>query len=492
MKKILTIILDGLGFRNDLEGKLVPTVNIPTFNDLWDNYPKSTLIASGEKIGLAKGQCSNSKIGHMTIGAGRVIKQKKVLVDEFFQNTNLEDKNVIKLLKQKNKDVHIMGILSEDTKEANIEHFSKMFKFLVDNEFKSIHFHLIIDANNKKNAMKLINVIKSDIKTYGVGDIATVCGRFYALAGEQDYDRLKVYYDLVTSGEGIHTLNIANAVVSAEENISNDEFLKPIIASNNTIKDGDAVIWMNYKATNSKGILDALVNNKEFDKFIVNKDLELEVFTFFSIDKKIKTNTLIGQLQIKNALGLYLSELDFTQARIAESVKFLETTCFFDGGFDGRISKCDKINVPSLSVEEFQSKPEMSAMEVTKKAIQAMNADYDFILVDYANLDIVGLLKEKSVLNAASYIIDACLKMLLEKAEDNFYKVIILGDYDNLKINGELKQGEEMLVPFLIKDEKINIKDGGSLVNVAPSILDYMDIAIPIEMENVESLIEFE
>lgn len=496
MKKILTIILDGFGLRDEEKGNAVKEANMNNFNELWRKYPHTKLMASEEAVGLNKGQAGNSEVGHMTIGAGRLLKQNEILVNEFLENPDLENTNVKKLLELKEKDVHIMGLCSDGNIHAGVDDFLAMFNFLVDNDFKKIHFHLITDGRDTgiHDAYKYIDMIKKAIVKRKVGDIATVCGRYYAMDRDENWDRTKMYYDLVTKGVGKASINVEKSINLSYENNVTDEFIKPIVCSKSMIKNGDALIWMNYRADRSKQIISTFVNSDSFDKFSVNNMKDLTVFSFLPIDKKIKTITLIEPQDIKNPLGLYLSELDFTQARIAESEKYAHVTYFFDGGYEGKIEKCDKFHIPSPEVATYDLKPEMSCVEVTKKVVAAMNADYDFILVNFANPDMVGHTGDFDAATKACMAVDICLGKIIEKAEDNFYKVIILADHGNADtmINPDgtpCTTHTTELVPFIICDNKIKLKDGGSLVNVAPTILDYMDIAIPKEMENTESLL---
>ena len=496
MKKILTIILDGFGYKEEERGNAIRKANMSNFNSLWNKYPHSLLGASEEYVGLAKGQAGNSEVGHMTIGAGRLLKQNEILVNDFFENPDMENKNVIKLLENKDKDVHIMGLCSDGNIHAGVDDFLSMFAFLVNNGFTKIHFHLITDGRDTsiKSSYKYIKMIKDAIKKHKCGDIATVAGRYYAMDRDENWDRTKAYYDLVISGKGLSSLDIEKSIKSSYEKGITDEFIKPIVCNNNLIKNGDIVMWMNYRADRAKQILSSIVNWSTFDNFSTANMKDTLVFSLLPIDKKIKTYNLIEPLTVKNSLGLYLSELDFTQARIAESEKFPHVTYFFDGGIDGKIKGCDKFHIASPSVATYDLKPEMSCVDVTKRVIMSMNNDYDFILVNFANPDMVGHTGNMESTTKACMAIDLCLGKIIEKAADNFYKVIILADHGNadtmINEDGSIcTTHTTSLVPFIISDDKIRLKDTGSLVNVAPTILDYMDIAIPKEMENTESLI---
>ena len=497
MKKILTIIFDGFGIRDEEKGNAVKAANMQNFDNLWKNYPHALLDASEEAVGLNVGQPGNSEVGHMTIGAGRILKQPEILVNEFLENPDLDDKNVSKLLSLKDKDIHIMGLCSDGNIHAGVDDFINMYKFLVNNGFTKIHFHIITDGRDTKvnEAFKYIKMVQDEItKNNNVGEIASVCGRYYAMDRDENWARTKVYYDLVVNGVGVNALDVQKSINNSYEKNITDEFIKPIKTSNSLVKNGDVLIWMNYRADRSKQILSTLVNFDTFDAFLVKDMSDLTVFSFFEIDKKIKTNTLVKKIEIKHPLGLYLSELDFTQARIAESEKYAHVTYFFDGGYDGKIEKCDKFHIASPAVATYDLKPEMSCVEVTKKVISAMNSDYDFILVNFANPDMVGHTGNMEAATKACMAIDLCLGKILERADDNFYKVILLADHGNadtmINSDGSIcTTHTTSKVPFIIVDNKIKLKESGSLVNVAPTILDYMDIAIPEEMKETDSLL---
>ncbi len=496
MKKILTIILDGFGYREEEKGNAILAAHMKTFTELWNKYPHALLEASEEAVGLSKGQAGNSEVGHMTIGAGRLLKQSEMLVNDFLKEPDMENANVIKLLENKDKDIHIMGLCSDGNIHAGVDDFLSMYKFLIDNGFTKIHFHLITDGRDTgvHDAMKYINMIKDIIIEYGVGDVVSICGRYYAMDRDENWDRTKAYYDLVVGGKGLSSINIEKSINSSYEKGITDEFIKPIICSKNTIKNGDIIMWMNYRADRAKQILSSIVNWSTFEGFSTENMKDTLVFSFLPVDKKIKTYNLIEPVVVKNSLGLYLSELDFTQARIAESEKFPHVTYFFDGGVDGKIKGCDKFHIPSPNVATYDLKPEMSCVEVTKRVILSMNNDYDFILVNFANPDMVGHTGNMDAATKACMAVDMCLNKIMEKAEDNFYKVVILADHGNADImindDGSIcTTHTTSVIPFILCDEKVKLQKTGSLVNVAPTILDYMDIAIPKEMEGTESLI---
>ncbi len=497
MKKILTIILDGFGLRDEEYGNAIKKANMQTFQTLWNEYPHSILSASEEPVGLHKGQFGNSETGHSTIGAGRLLKQNETLVDEFLTSNVLDNPIFQKLLQNKTKDIHIMGLCSDGNVHAGIDDFINMYLLLIKNGFTKIHFHLITDGRDTSvhSSLNYLNQIQTLISEHQIGDIATICGRYYAMDRDKHYDRTLKYYDLVTKGYGIETTNISGIINKMYEKNITDEFINPILVNRKgLIKNGDALIWMNYRADRAKQILRTFVD-PEFKEFNTYDMHNLEVYSFLPIDKEIPTNNFIPEPVITNPLGIYLSKLDLTQARIAETEKYPHVTYFFDGGFLGKIPKCNTFHIPSPHVATYDLKPEMSAVEVTKKTIECMMQDYDFILVNFANPDMVGHTGNFDATVSACMAVDICLKKIIEKADENFYKVIILADHGNADImldaNGNKVTTHTLSkVPFILLDKQVKLKENGDLTMVAPTILEYMDIAIPEEMKETDILLK--
>lgn len=497
MKKVLTIILDGFGYREDEKGNAIKQAGMEHFNKIWNEYPHTLLEASSTSVGLHEGEFGNSETGHQTIGAGRLIKQNETLVDEFLEGDVLDNENFQKLLSSKDKNVHLMGLCSDGAVHSNIKQFIKLYRLLIKNEFKNIFFHLITDGRDTDvhSAYKYINIIEEEIKKYKIGKIATICGRYYAMDRDKHYDRTKKYYDLVTRGIGINSNSIENTINKLYEKEITDEFLLPIYLNNGgTIKNGDVLIWLNYRADRAKQIISSFVND-DYDKFSTINNSDLEVYSFLPIDNEIPTYNFIKEKEITNPLGVYLSKLGLTQARIAETEKFAHVTYFFDGGYTGKLPKCNQFLIPSPSVPTYDLKPEMSAVGITKKAIECMMQDYDFILINFANADMVGHTGNMDSTIKACIAIDLCLNKILEVAEENFYKVIITADHGNADImvdenNNIVTTHTTSKVPFIIVDKDVELKDKGDLTMIAPTILEYMDIAIPDEMKDTEILLK--
>lgn len=497
MKKILTIILDGYGYREEEHGNAIKLAHPENFETLWRKYPHALLDASEEKIGLEKGQFGNSEVGHLTIGAGRKIKQPIEQMKEYLTEKMDTDEKYIEMIDkivEENKKVHLMGLYSNGKVHSDLDLIIKMYHKLIEKGIKKIYFHIITDGRDTKPTISktFIKEIEAEIEKTGIGKIATICGRYYAMDRDNKWERTQKYYDLVTRGMGISSINYENTIDALYQRGITDEFLEPMIISlDGVIKNDDILLWMNFRTDRAKQIVSAFVNeNLENMK---TYHIFPEVYTFPIIDKTIKTKNFLEENLIENPLGLYLSKLGLTQARVAETEKYAHVTYFFDGEYNGAIEGANKYLIPSPKVATYDLKPELNAVEVTKKTIACMEKDIDFILVNYANPDLVGHTGNLEAAVKAIFAVDLCLGKLIEKAEENFYKVIILADHGNADImideeNNPVTTHTLSKVPFIIIDDKIKLKEKGDLTMVAPTILKYMDIACPKEMRDTEDL----
>ncbi len=499
MKKILAVILDGFGYREEKHGNAIIEAQPETIINIWKKYPHALLDASEQAVGLLPGQFGNSEVGHMTIGAGRKVLQDIERITNFldheYENNDLFT-SMLKEIKEQNKTVHLIGLFSNGKVHSSMDHFLKLFDILVKNDVKKINFHLITDGRDTKTteAYSFISELETKIKEYQVGKIVSLCGRYYAMDRDNKIDRTSKYYDLLTKGYGERITNIPDTLnILYQKNIT-DEFIPPLsLSSTDYIKDGDIMIWMNYRTDRAKQILDPLVN-ENYPNFPTVKLTNTKVYTFVPIDKKIPTLCFLPPRIIENPLGIYLSKLGLTQARVAETEKYAHVTYFFDGEYDGPIENCNKYLVPSLKIKTYDLDPRMSAVEVTKKVIACMQKDTDFILVNFANPDMVGHTGNFEAAVKAVMTVDICLNKLLEEAENNFYKVIVTADHGNVDImlddeNNIVTTHTLSKVPFILLDKKVKLKETGDLTNIAPTILEYMDISIPKEMKESESLI---
>ncbi len=498
MKKILTIILDGFGYREEVHGNAIKQAVMPNYDKLWDNYPHTILKASEQSVGLPEGQFGNSEVCHTIIGAGKILRQKQLIAteelakDTFISNDAFVD--MVEYVKEKGCALHIMGLLSDGGVHSQMAHTIKMLEHLKNQGIKEVYFHIITDGRDTgtHDAKKFIIALNEAIKKNSLGAVATICGRYYAMDRDTNYNRTQVYYDLITKGKGNKPLDLDKAInVCYEKNVT-DEFLPPILINpKGLIKSDDALLWMNYRTDRAKQILTSLTdrNFKEFPICITN----LHLYTLFIMDKNIPAKVFFEEETSKNPLGIYLSKLGLTQARISETEKFNHVTKFFDGEYTGPIEGCDKFLIPSPKVATYDLKPEMSAIEVTKKTVACLEKDYDFILLNYANPDMVGHTGKLDAAIKALQIMDECLGKVIEAAEENFYTIFLLSDHGNCDImldDNEVPVTTHTInpVPFIVTDKKVKLRDNGNLSNVAPTILKYMDIALPNEMKETKDL----
>lgn len=502
MKKIITVILDGVGIREENHGNAVKQASMTNFVKLWNEYPHALLKASQRAVGLRKGQFGNSEVGHLTIGAGRLIKQKITVIDELFANNrinnNMAFQDMIEYTKDNEKRIHLMLLASDGGVHSELEFLFNALESLKSNDVKDVVIHLISDGRDTEpmSAFKYVKEVEDYIKKIGLGKIADICGRYYAMDRDKNYTRTKLYYDLITKEKGLLVTNLKEVLNTCYEKKVTDEFIPPLIINKGYgIKNGEVIWWLNYRNDRAKQILKAL-KDPSFSEFPTVNMVDTKLYSFYKVDNKVPSINLLDEFVVENPLGEYLANLGLTQARIAETEKYAHVTYFFDGGKELKLENCDRYLIASPKVATYDLKPEMSAVDITKKAIKCMENDYDFILVNYANGDMVGHTGVMDATIKALEAVDVCLGKLYEAAEENFYTMVILADHGNADVmldddNHPVTTHSLSSVPFIITDKKLSLSNG-NLTMVAPTILKYMDIAIPKEMKETEILIDEE
>lgn len=500
MKKVCMVILDGYGYSDNPYGNAVKMAPPTHFEELWNKYPHTLLSASEEAVGLEPGQFGNSEVGHMTIGAGRMIKQSITLIREFLKgdvDLNDEFMNMIESLQGSSKTLHVVGLLSDGKVHSSFDHYLSLLDVLKKYDIKNVLFHVISDGRDTDTKALYTYILKLEdkMKETGVGHIASICGRYYAMDRDKNAERTKKYYDLLVNGFGLPIENISLTIQACYNKNITDEFLPPMKTKYfESILNEDIVLWMNYRTDRAKQIIGSFAQ-KDFDLFPVKTDYHPIVYSFLTIDPKIKSISFLERDKISNPLGVYLANLGLSQARIAETEKYAHVTYFFDGESNGTLEGCQKFLIPSPKVATYDLQPEMNAVEVTKKVVACMEKDYDFILVNYANPDMVGHTGNLDAAVKACITVDFCLNILRENAEENFYTLVVLADHGNadqmLDESGNVVTTHTTSkVPFIITDSKVKLKDSGDLTNVSPTVLDYMEIALPKEMRDTSSLLE--
>ena len=499
MKKILMIILDGFGIRENEHGNAIKLANMEYFNSLFEKYPHSLLEASGEYVGLPEGQFGNSEVCHEVIGLGKKIKQKiTVINEEIFTKRILQNEefnNLIETTKKNKSTLHLMGLTSDGGVHSHIGYVLKLIPLLKEKGIKRIVFHAITDGRDTyiKSGVKYIKEVDNLLKEEKLGYVGTICGRYYAMDRDNKWERTKKYYDLVIKNKGFRVNDYELAINNCYQKNITDEFLPPLVVQEDcNIKASDTLLWFNFRPDRARQILTCLTNS-EFNEF--QTDYQVETWNMFEVNDVSNIHTLFDiQRSDIYPIGKYFSDLKLTQARIAETEKYSHVTYFFNAELSKKFPLCDNYLVESPKVATYDMTPLMSATDVTRKVKLAINKNYDFILVNYANPDMLGHTGNLNATIESLKGIDKLLEYIVNYSIDNFYKVFILSDHGNC--DEMLTDNDEMItthslskVPFIITDENIKLKKNGDLTNIAPTLLDYMDIAVPKEMEDAKSLI---
>lgn len=498
MKKILTIILDGFGMREDIYGNAIKNAGMNNFINIWNKYPHSLLKASGEEIGLQDKQFSSSEFGHKLLGAGRMIKDNLSIVRDNLKSNKQKNNEVfnklINRLKDTDGDLHLITLLSDGGISSHIDNIYMIEKILEEKKLNTkIYIHAIADGKDsgKFTINKYIDELEEKINDNT--KLSTVCGRYYALDTTKDYNRTKLYYDLIVYSKGVDAPNINKVIELCYSKKMTDEYIAPLkTVDYKAIEQNDTVLFLNLNSRPYKQLFESLCE-KKYKKFYTSS-IDYEVFTLFPIDKELNENYIFDEETIKTTLGEYLSILGLSQARIGESAKKDSLTKYFDGERKIKIDNCDLYIADSKFDVTIDKKPEMNALTIAKTAITCMEKDYDFVIVNFANADEIGHTGNYQATINGLQAIDICLGKMIECADENFYKVVIVGSHGNAdtiidRDNNIITQNTLSPVPFIIMDKKIKLKNG-KITDFAPTLLKYMDIAIPKEMKKEEILIE--
>lgn len=497
MKKIMLIILDGFGINASEQGNAIKSANTPIFNKLTSAFPCAELVASGEEVGLPKNQMGNSEVGHMTIGCGKAIKQpltiinEKIKSKEFFSNETLIE--VMNHVKENNSKLHIVGLLSNGGVHSSANHFYATLALAKLQKVKNVCFHFITDGRDTlpTSGLNFLKEFMEKAKKLNVGTISTISGRYFSMDRDNNLERTKKAYDAMVYGIGNEFRDYETCMNEHYKRNITDEFINPsIINRNQTISDKDGVIFINFRPERMTQLIDALIspNYKGFKTKPLN---EVKMASIFEIHKKISYAYKLEK--IETTFGKYIDGLEYKQARIAETEKYAHVTYFFDGGEDFTSPNCDKFLIPSPNVATYDLKPEMSLGEVTETTLKVLEEDYDFILVNFANPDMVGHTGNFKATVDAVEICDFCLGKIYEKANEYFYDVIITADHGNAetmidKHGNIVTSHTNNKVPFILCNTEYKIKNEGTLKDIIPTIIDMYEIKKPDYMTG-ESLI---
>ena len=503
-KPTVLLIMDGFGINDNPKGNAIAMANTPVMDSLMKEYPFVKGNASGIAVGLPEGQMGNSEVGHLNIGAGRIVYQdltritKAIEDGDFFTNEALI--KAVNHCKENNSSFHIMGLLSNGGVHTHNSHLYALLKLAKKNNLEKVYVHCFLDGRDTppKSGMDFIKELESEIEKIGVGKIATICGRYYAMDRDKNYDRVKFAYDLLTKREGTKFHTAMDAIKTSYDKGETDEFVKPCVIDSvpddAIIKDNDSLIFFNFRPDRARQITHAFCDD-EFTFFDRTKIKNLVYVCMTEYDPTIKGKLVaFGEKEIKNHLGEVLGNLNYMQLRTAETEKYAHVTFFFNGGVETPCKNEERMLVPSpKEVPTYDLKPEMSAYQVCDNVVNAIDSGkYDLIVVNFANPDMVG---HTGVLEAAIKAIetvDTCVGKVFDKIIEKEGNLFIIADHGNAELMKDDKGNPYTAhtnnpVPFcLVTKEKLKLKEGGRLCDVAPTILKLMGVKKPEEMTGVE------
>ena len=510
MKNKLTMlmILDGFGINEKEEANAVKLANTPNIDKLMKTCPTTKIFTSGLDVGLPEGQMGNSEVGHTNIGAGRIVYQELTRITKSIEDgdffTNKELVKAIENCKKYNTKLHIMGLLSDGGVHSHIRHLYAILELAKRKDFENVYVHCFMDGRDTPptSGENYIAELEEKMKEKGVGKIASISGRFYAMDRDKRWERVKKAYDAIVNGEGNKTTSTISAIESSYQKEVFDEFIEPTVIVNTekkpvaTIGKHDSVIFFNFRPDRAREITRTLVD-KNFCEFETSKDLNLYYVCMTSYDETMpNVHIAFKKEELKNTFGEYISSKGLKQLRIAETEKYAHVTFFFNGGEEKQYEGEDRILVPSPKVETYDLKPEMSAYEVTQKLLDAINSEkYDCIILNYANPDMVGHTGSLEAAIKAIEVIDECVGKVVEAVEKQSGVLIITADHGNSEQMVDYTTGEPHTahttnpVPLILigmEDAKLRV---GRLADLAPTMLEIMNLEKPEEMTG-ESLIE--
>ena len=495
-KKALLMILDGWGLGDQKKDDVIFNTPTPYWDYLMNTYPHSQLQASGENVGLPDGQMGNSEVGHLNIGAGRVVYQDLVKINRACaDNSILKNPEIVAAFsyaKENGKNVHFMGLTSNGGVHSSLVHLFKLCDIAKEYNIDNTFIHCFMDGRDTdpKSGKGFIEELSAHCEK-SAGKIASIIGRYYAMDRDKRWERVKEAYDLLVKGEGKKAADMVQAMQESYDEDVTDEFIKPIVNANfdGTIKEGDVVIFFNYRNDRAKE-LTVVLTQQDMPEVGMRTIPGLQYYCMTPYDASFKgVHILFDKENVSNTLGEYLAAKGLNQLHIAETEKYAHVTFFFNGGRETPYDNEDRILVPSPKVATYDLKPEMSAYEVKDKLVAAINENkYDFIVVNFANGDMVGHTGIYEAIEKAVVAVDACVKDVIEAAKAQDYEAIIIADHGNadhaLNEDGTPNTAHSLNpVPcvYVTENKAAKVEDG-RLADVAPTILKIMGLEAPAEM----------
>lgn len=501
LKPIILIILDGWGINPRTEGNAIALARTPVYDSILNEYPHTTLDASGESVGLPEGQMGNSEVGHLNIGAGRVVYQDLTRIDkairdgDFFKNPALRE--CMERTKAATGRLHMMGLLSDGGVHSHINHLFALLDMTKQEGVKEVYIHAFLDGRDTPptRGMEYLRALQDYLNDKGNGTIATISGRYYAMDRDNRWERIEKAYNAIVAGEGMTATDPVGAIEKNYKEGITDEFVLPTVITDKggkpvaTIRDGDGVLFFNFRADRARELTRALTH-VEFDGFQRKIFPSLAAFVSMKVyDDKIPLPAAFNTNRIENIFGEVISKIGIRQFRIAETEKYAHVTYFFNGGDEKPFPGEERLLIPSpKDVATYDQKPEMSAYEVTEKFERRIRSgEYGFILVNYANPDMVGHTGVLEAAIRAVEVIDECLGRALSAARETGSIAVITSDHGDIEQMIEYDTGKPHtahtthLVPFIITQKGLRLR-AGLFADVAPTLLELMGIEKPAEM----------
>jgi 2,3-bisphosphoglycerate-independent phosphoglycerate mutase len=497
MKPVVLCILDGCGIREESDGNAFKNAYKPTIDMLMKKYPHSILQASGEAVGLPKGQMGTSEVGHMNLGSGRIALQPLQAITQsiedksFFKNEKILE--VLNHVKNNNSNLHIFGLLSDGGVHSHINHLLSLLEMCKEENVNNVYIDVCLDGRDtyEKIALKYLEILENKMNELGIGKISTINGRYYAMDRDNNFDRLKLSYDAIVYGKGKVYNNYKELI---EDNYNNgvfDEFIIPGIINNCPLNDNDGIISFNFRKDRLREMFTLLSNPSEYEQQASDKDLEVKHFnnlktlTMFPVTETVKSKHAFNDLDLKNILVDYLHNNHISQLRIAETEKYPHVTFFFDGGREVEYDDMKKILIPSPKVATYDLKPEMSVYEVTDNFLKEVG-NFDVTIMNLANGDMVGHTGVYEAAKQAVEDMDKCIEKIYNKVMELNGILIIIADHGNCDMMWDeshkpVTSHTTNPVPCIITKEGITLKDG-KLADIAPTMLRLLELPIPEEM----------
>ena len=496
MSKALLMILDGWGIGNKSHADAISCTPTPHWDALLEKYPHSQLQASGENVGLPDGQMGNSEVGHLNIGAGRVVYQDLVKINRACKDgsilENPEIKNAFSYAKENNKSIHFMGLTSNGGVHSSLDHLFALCDIAKHYDLSNVFIHCFMDGRDTdpRSGKGFIEEVEAQCSK-SAGKIASIVGRYYAMDRDKRWERVKVAYDLLVNGIGEKVTDLPAAMQASYDADVTDEFIKPIsnASVDGTIKEGDVVIFFNYRNDRAKE-LTIVLTQQDMPEEGMHTIPGLQYYCMTPYDASFKgVHILFDKENVENTLGEYVASKGLKQLHIAETEKYAHVTFFLNGGRETPYDGEDRILVPSPKVATYDLQPEMSAFEVRTKLVEAIREDkYDLIVVNFANGDMVGHTGVYSAIETAVKAVDECVKDVIEAAKETGYEAIIIADHGNadnaVNADGSPNTAHSLNpVPFVYVTENKDVQPAdGILADVAPSVLKIMGLPVPAEM----------